>query len=109
VADFGIYLNVTNHSGMPLFYQGSNPPDPAGGKPDYPPVIPDNSTGQIHIPADSPAGAEGTVTYANDGPQDRSYTWSAACSTFNPDNHAQGPGVTSYNRSGHPLKVIIDV
>lgn len=109
MADFGIYLNVKNDSGKPLFYQSISTSDPDCCKADYPPVIPSNSTGQIHITDACQKGADASVTYANDGPEDRSYSWYAACSSFSPDNQAQGPGVISYNKTGHPLKVTIDV
>jgi hypothetical protein len=109
MADFGVYINVTNNTGKPLNYRGFATPEPDCCKPNYPEVIPsDGVPRQIHLtdPCSS-TGAEGTITYANDGSADTAYSWHGDCPVWSSDNQADGPGILSWNRTGHPLTVSV--
>jgi hypothetical protein len=111
MADFGVYINVTNRTGKPLVFKEFSTPEPDCCKASYPQVIPsDDVPHQIHLtdPCSS-IGAEGTITYGSDGSGDAVYPWYGDCPVWSSDNHASGPGVLTWNKGGHPLTVTVDL
>jgi phospholipase C len=109
MADFGVYLEVTNNLGTPLYYLKSDLVDATY---DGPSLIPgDGVPHVVHLGDPHFArGAEGTVYFtANVAGELRQYAWAASCPVWSPNNSASGPGVLRYNVAGHPLTVTIAI
>jgi phospholipase C len=109
VADFGVYLEVTNNLGVPLSYLKADLVDATY---EGPPTIPSDGTPHLVHLADPYAfrGAGGTVYFTADvGGELRQYAWYGTCPVWSPDNDASGPGLLRFNGSGHPLTATITV
>lgn len=109
MADFGVYFEVTNNLGVPMYYLKSDLVDATY---DGPASIP--SDGQPHLVhlADPYAfrGAEGTVYFTADiNGELRQCAWCGTCPVWSSDNGASGPGVLRFNGTGHPLTVTVAV
>ena len=112
MADFGVYFQITNALGSPLGFAGFESAEGDCCTYDGPGSIPnDSQPHQVHLndPCFS-RGAEGVVFFvASVQGQLRQYTWYGDCPVGSPDNHASGPGILSWNKTGHPLTVTISV
>jgi phospholipase C len=109
MADFGVYFEVTNNLGVPLFYLKSDLTDAAYRGPSSIPS--DGAPHLVHL-ADPHflRGAKATVYFtAEVGGELRQYAWYGACPVWSPDNEANGPGVLRFNQGGHPLTVTLVV
>lgn len=109
MADFGVYFEVTNNLGVPMYYLKSDLIDATY---DGPASIP--SDGQPHVVhLDDPyafRGAEGTVHFTADIDGElRQYSWNGTCPVWSSANGASGPGVLRFNGTGHPLTVTVAV
>jgi hypothetical protein len=111
MANFGVYIQITNQTGQPLGFVAS---DSGGCSPcTAPPTIPsDGRSYTVHFgdPCFS-EGAEGTVYYLTliDGKM-RKYAWYGSCPVTG-SNEAEGPGIQSWTGPhGHPtyITVLID-
>lgn len=112
MADFGIYFQVVNTLPVPLHFSRFKSAE--GGACTYngPQSIPnDGKPHRVHLndPRAS-VGAEGTAYFIADiDGVVREYAWYGDCPVWSPKNRAHGPGVSDYNRGGHPLTVTIAV
>lgn len=109
MADFGVYFEITNNIGVPLYFAKA---DLVGATYEGPTSIPsDGAPHLIHLKDPNFAqGADGTVFFNADlDGEVRQYAWYGTCPAWSPNNQATGPGLLRFNASGHPLTVIIAV
>jgi len=107
MANFGVYIQISNNTGVALGYVGS---DAGSCSPcTAPPSIPSGGQGTVHF--DDPCfseGAEGTVYYLAliDGKM-RKYAWYGSCPVVG-SNEASGPGIQTWTGpSGHPTNITV--
>jgi phospholipase C len=110
--DFGVYLQITNRLPVPLYFSSFVSAEGDCCTYDGPSSIPnDGQPHQVHL--NDPCtgrGAEGTAYFLADVDGVlRQYAWHGNCPVWSPDNAADGPGVLTFNGSGHPLTVTISV
>lgn len=108
MANFGVYIDITNATGAPLGFMRA---DSGSCSPcNAPPTIPSDGQ-QYEVHFNDPCfseGAEGTVYYlATVGGQMRQYAWYGSCPVSGA-NVTSGPGLASWSGpTGHPLRVEI--
>jgi phospholipase C len=110
--DYGVYFQITNGLGVPLYFSRFVSAEGNCCTYDGPQWIPnDSKPHQVHL--NDPCGgrgAEGTAYFiAEVGDELREYAWYGDCPVWSSTNNATGPGVTAYNRGGHPLTVTVAV
>lgn len=112
LVDYGVYFQITNLLPVPMHFSrfASSEGDCCtyGG----PQLIPnDGKPHEVHL--NDPCGgrgAEGTAYFVADVDGVlREYAWHGNCPVWSTTNDATGPGVSSYNKTGHPLTVTIAV
>jgi phospholipase C len=112
MADFGVYFEITNALGAPLYFSRFDSAEGGCCTYDGPQSIPnDGRPHQVHLndPC-SGRGAEGTAYFIADVVGSlREYAWHGDCPVWSSSNHADGPGISSFNSGGHPLTVTIAV
>jgi len=110
--DFGVYLQITNRLPVPLTFSRFESSEGQCCTYAGPTSIPaDGQQHQVHIndPC-SGVGAEGTAYFvAEVGGVARQYAWHGNCPVWSSTNQASGPGITSFNRGGHPLTIQIAI
>src|SRR5215218_8080698 len=113
MADYGVYFEITNKLPAPLCFTNFRPLDSGcGWDPSNPTVIPnDGNPHQLHFTdPNTGEGAEGWMTYVADvRGVSRQYVWHGDCPVWSPTNKTDGPGVSNFNSSGHPLTVTIAI
>jgi phospholipase C len=110
--DFGVYFQITNLLPVPLYFSRFESSEGDCCTYGGPQLIPnDQQPHEVHL--NDPCGgrgAEGTAYFVADvGGVVREYAWHGNCPVWSPDNGASGPGITTYNKGGHPLTVTIAV
>lgn len=110
--DFGIYFQITNGLGVPLYFSRFVSSEGNCCTYDGPQSIPnDSKPHQVHLfdPC-SGRGAEGTAYFIAEVEDElREYAWYGNCPVWSSTNNASGPGISAYNTGGHPLTVTIAV
>lgn len=112
MADYGVYFEVTNTIGVPLYFLKFESAEGDCCRYNGPQVIPsDGIPHRVHLADPCFArGAEGTAYfYALVHGHIRQYAWYGDCPVWSPNNNARGPGIRDFNGTGHPLTVTIGV
>ncbi len=112
MADFGVYFMITNKTSEVLSFVGVDHLDHASWDESNPKLIPnDGKPYKIHLnDPDTAAGAGGVIHYVGHIKGEyRYYAWYGDCPVWHKYNSANGPGITSWNDTGHPLTVTIFV
>ena len=110
--DFGVYLQITNSLPVALNFSRFESSESQCCTYAGPASIPND--GQPHtVHFNDPCtgvGAEGTAYFVAeiDGVA-REYAWHGNCPVWSSAKQASGPGITSFNKTGHPLQVQISV
>ncbi len=108
MANFGVYIEITNNTGAPLGFMRA---DSGSCSPcNAPPTIPSDGR-QYEVHFDDPCfseGAEGTVYYlAKIDNQMREYAWYGSCPVVG-SNNASGPGIGNWTGpGGHPTRISV--
>ncbi len=110
--DFGVYFQISNSLPVPLYFSRFVSAEGDCCTYDGPQSIPNDARPhQVHL--NDPCGgrgAEGTAYFIADiDGVIREYAWHGNCPVWSSDNGADGPGITAFNKGGHPLTVTIAV
>src|ERR1017187_1986039 len=110
--DFGVYFQITNGLPAALHFSRFVSSEGACCTYDGPQAIPNDSKPH-HVHLNDPCsgrGAEGTVYFIADvDGVNREYSWHGNCPVWSANNVASGPGITAFNKGGHPLTVTIAI